>query len=102
MSHRLAELRSLAYHRAIAGRLAGEIVARALATLDRADKTGTTDPRYVAAWRELLTGPLPTLAAALVADDETMRGLRQTTPFAGVLDARERWAIWRAVAPVDR
>jgi hypothetical protein len=95
VSHRLAERRSLAYHRAIAARLTPEIVAHARANLDRAAAAATTDPRYLAAWRTLLERPLPDLAAALCADDELMRDLRQATPLAGVLSPRERWRLWR-------
>jgi hypothetical protein len=28
---------------------------------------------------------------------EIGRELRQTTPFAGVIDARTRWRVWRSV-----
>jgi hypothetical protein len=30
----------------------------------------------------------------IVEDTEEMRALRQNNPFAGVLEARERWAIY--------
>jgi hypothetical protein len=92
---RRAELRSIAYHRAIAGRLSPEIVAAARERVRRrlADREGHRE--HLEIWAQLLDGPTDALAARLVADDETMRAVRQSTPFAGVLGARERWALWR-------
>lgn len=57
----------------------------------------TLSPWYVERWLALLDGPLPTLLAKLVEDSEDARALRQSSPFAGVLDAHERRAIHRAV-----
>ena len=54
--------------------------------------------RYVLAWRQILTRPPAEIAALLVEDSERMTMLRQVSPFAGVLDARTRWEIWRSVA----
>jgi hypothetical protein len=33
----------------------------------------------------------------LVDPGESARALRQCSPFAGVVDSRTRWSIWRAV-----
>ena len=98
--HRTAELRSLAYHRAIAARLTDDptIVTRAGARLDRAVRAGTSHPHYVAIWRALLALPVAELVRALGDDSEAMTAARQATPFTGVLTARERWALWRSVA----
>jgi hypothetical protein len=41
------------------------------------------------------------IAAFLADRGETARELRQSSPFAGALSARERWAIWRATASPD-
>ena len=95
--HATAERRSLAYHRAVAARLDEPLVARARQTLDRWVSLGTITPRYERRWRELLDRPIPELAAAITADDERGRDLRQASPFAGVLSAPERWAIIREV-----
>jgi len=94
--HRLAEARSLALHRAIAARVREDpsLVARARLRLERS----ATHPEYRAAWLELLARPLDQVLEALVADDERMRALRQTTPFTFVISPRERWRIWREVA----
>lgn len=48
-------------------------------------------------WRELLELPRDELASMLVADTEAMRDARQNTPFAGLVEARERWRIVREV-----
>jgi len=37
------------------------------------------------------------LLAVLQADTDDARALRQATPFAGVVEPRERWRIWREV-----
>lgn len=52
---------------------------------------------YGRRWLELLDLPVAELRARLVADDESMRAMRQSTPFAGALDPRERWRIHREV-----
>ena len=99
--HRLAELRSLAYHRAVAdlARDDDSVVARA-----RERVGGWQGPAfaghcsYAERWALLLLVPLDELCAALTRDDEEMRAMRQCTPFAGALDPRERWRIWREVA----
>jgi len=96
--HRLAELRSIAYHQALAGRMAGDpqLVERARARVTQWLAEGRA-PYYARRWAELLSGPLDRLRELLVADTEDARALRQSTPFAGELDPRERWRIWREV-----
>jgi hypothetical protein len=42
----------------------------------------------------MLARPLPELLDLLVEDSERMAAMRQATPFAGVLDPAERWAIY--------
>lgn len=97
--HRLAEERSLAFHREVAERLRADpsraAAARARVRAWRA--AGSLHSRWIGEWERVLDGPLPALFAALVADGERARALRQVTPFAGFLDARERWRIWREV-----
>ena len=97
--HRLAEERSLAYHRAVADGLR-----RDPGRLDEARrrvagwlKAGQPHPSYAQAWQELLAGPLDVLVGLLGDESEQARALRQVTPFAGFLDPRERWRLWRAV-----
>jgi hypothetical protein len=97
-AHRLAELRSLAYHRAVADR-----IGRDQLVLDRArDRVHTwiaegRAPYYANLWDQLLSGPRERLLEVLEADTEESRALRQATPFAGVIEPRERWRIWEEV-----
>ena len=88
--HRTAELRGLAYHRAIAERLDAALIADALVQLRRWRADGRIHPRYAGRWEELLMGPRDALVAALSADDEHAAALRQSSPFAGMLDERAR------------
>ena len=91
--HRTAELRGLAYGRAIADRLDDTTVADALVQLRRWRDEGRIHPRYADRWAELLTGPREQLLETLRADDEHAAALRQSSPFAGMLDERERRAL---------
>ena len=98
--HRLAEERSIAFHRKVLERIHAEpdILDRARARtrgwLDR----GEPHSFYARAWARLLELPWDAMAAALVEDSEPMRALRQVTPFAGALPPKDRWAIWREFA----
>ena len=98
-SHRLAEARSLAYHYIVAQRLRDD---PALLERARARVAGwvasTPGAHYVRAWANLLAQPVPDIVRLLIDDGDSARELRQSTPFAGALDARERWRVWREVA----
>jgi hypothetical protein len=48
-------------------------------------------------WRKLLGRPLPVILAALVEDNEEMRDLRQSSPFAGALSQEERVEVIRSI-----
>lgn len=97
--HRRSQARSLAYHRAVAERLRVDpaLLARARARVEGWLATGEVHSEYAARWREILASPLDGVCAALTADDDEARTLRSVTPFAGALDPRERWRIWRDV-----
>lgn len=95
--HRTAERRSLAMHARIAQRLNAATLGRARERVESWLQDGTVDERWGRAWRDLLADPVPVVAAAISRDDETMRALRQTTPFAGALTNAERWHILRTV-----
>jgi hypothetical protein len=97
--HRAAELRALAYHRAVARRLERTGIADALVRLRRWRAERRIHPRYADAWEELLTGPRERLLRTLRADDEEAAALRQSSPFAGMLDERERRARLGLAAP---
>jgi hypothetical protein len=91
--HRVAELRSLAYHRALAPRLRRPMVDQARRKLRRWKDEGKIDPRYAQAWEGVLALPLEGIREAITADDERGRDLRQSSPFAGLLSEQERRKI---------
>jgi hypothetical protein len=91
--HRQAELRGLAYHRALAKRLTARMVADARQVLAGWEVEGRIDPIYGAAWRELLSEPVVEVRRQLSADTQKMADLRQNSPFAGMLTERERRAV---------
>ncbi|HEX2686755.1 MAG TPA: hypothetical protein VHN14_09055 [Kofleriaceae bacterium] len=97
--HRTAERRSLAYHRAIAERLVRDpsILARARDRVAGWIASGAVHPKWTAAWTELLALPLAEICDRLQEPSEAMTAMRQMTPFAGALDPRTRWALWRSV-----
>lgn len=96
--HRLAEARSLAYHRAV-----GERIVREPALLEAVRQrlldflAAGRSPHHARAWLELVEGPRERLLALLVDEGAAATELRQSTPFAGLLPPRERWALWRTV-----
>lgn len=97
--HRLAELRSLAYHRAVADKLRKdpEVLARARARTAAWVAEGDRTSGAARDWAEILSGDVESICALLVDTSERATALRQSTPFAGALDPRERWRIWRDV-----
>ncbi len=96
---RLAEERSLRYHREIAQRLATEpaIVDAARARVAGWIESGRVARPYAEGWRQLLDGPIEALVAVMEDPGERARDLRQVSPFAGALDARTRWRLHREV-----
>lgn len=95
--HRLTELRSLAYHQALAPRLRRPMISRARVKLDRWERDGRLDPHHASAWRDLLDRPLDEVRAAIGADDVRGRDLRQNSPLAGLLSEPERRKIFESV-----
>ncbi len=98
--HALAEARSLALHRAVWARIEAEpaLLAGVRARLEQWRRDDSKPQPYVEAWLNLVSGPLEALKAALTGEDEVSLALRQATPFAGVIGARERWHIWAETA----
>ena len=92
--HRLAEERSIAMHARVAERLRDrpEIVAQVRARLEARPQGFYRDR-----WLEILERRLEQICAFVVERTEEAKALRQSTPFAGVLEPRERWEIWRRV-----
>jgi len=95
--HRLAEERSVAYHRAIAERLGEqpEILANARRRVEAWLASGEGARFYTRRWADVLAGDVPSIAAFLTERSELADELRQSSPFAGALRPRERWQIWR-------
>lgn len=97
VGHETAELRSLAYHEAVAGRLDEHLVAEARERVDRLADQGHLHPRYAERWRRLLALPTDRISEAITANDQDARDLRQSSPFAGVLNEHERQRIIETV-----
>jgi hypothetical protein len=99
--HQRIDQRSLALHRAIAGKLRvhPELIGIACDNLDRWTAAGSRSQPYWDAWREILSRPLPEILDLLGEESERMTSLRQATPFAGVLEPAERWAIYARFEP---
>jgi hypothetical protein len=95
--HRDAELRGLAYHRAVAGRLDERIVRDARDRLARWRAEGRIDPRYALEWEKILSQPIARIAELIVQDTPLARDLRQSSPLAGVLSEPERRRVFSLV-----
>ena len=96
--HRLAEERSLAYHRVIAERLRTqpEILEKARERVRTwAAASDSANRFYTRKWAEILAGDIASIASFLTERSELAIELRQSTPFAGALRPQERWQIWR-------
>ena len=89
-NHRTAELHALAYHRLVAERLDDHVVEHARRRLARWRTEGRIHPRWAEQWEHILALPLPRIAKVISADTPPARELRQTSPFAGVLNEHER------------
>jgi hypothetical protein len=89
-AHRTAELRGLAYHRALAPRLRRPMVESAQRKLRRWREEGRIASPHAQAWEEVFGLPLPRIREAITADDERGRDLRQNSPLAGLLSEPER------------
>lgn len=87
-------------HRAIAVKLrtTPELLGIAHDNLRNWTATAGRSQPYLEAWRELLSRPLAELLHLIEEDSESMRALRQSSPFAGVLSPKERWEIYDAFA----
>lgn len=96
-AHLTAERRGLAYHRVVAERLDEQLVTEARRRIDALGEQGKIHPRYAEQWREVLSRPILEIAEAIASEGEEGRALRQSSPFAGVLNEQERRAIIETV-----
>lgn len=96
-AHRLAEARSVAYHALIAERIEGDpgVLERARERVRSWLAASPEPPHYARAWAQVLSRGDASIRAFLVDPGELACELRQSSPFAGELDPRERWEIWR-------
>jgi transcriptional regulator with XRE-family HTH domain len=97
--------RSLTLHHAIAARLqadpdAGVALARRSLARMRAQHPGAR--ALLDEWALLLRRPLSALLPVLSDPSPWARELRHVTPFAGLLSARERTAVYKAFAESER
>lgn len=98
--HSLHDARSLAMHCVIAQKLAREPALLKIAKQNVAAwrKRANTNhaPAYLAEWARILSYPMPQLLAFITAMTEEAIRLRQSSPFAGILDPTERRRIVEA------
>ena len=96
---RLSYERSLALHEAVGRKLLADpaVVERARAKLEEWLAGGGRSTPLWLRWREVLDRPLDEIVAFLGDPSEDAAWLRKASPFAGVLEPRERLAILRDV-----
>jgi hypothetical protein len=92
--HEKIDRRSIELHRAIAEKLRAQPELLEIARQNIERQLAGRSRQYAEAWRELLASPMAEWLPRLVEDSERMRAMRQSTPFAGVLSAKERWKIY--------
>ena len=99
------ERRSLELHRAIAVRLRDDpagVLAQARRNLERMIARVQEPSQPLREWGVLLDRPVEALLPLLTDPDPWARELRHVTPFAGVLSAAERAAVYAGFAAADR
>ena len=72
-------------------------LARARARVAAWLEKGTVARPLAEAWEQVLARPLEEVLTFLTDRGERARDLRQTSPFAGLVDPRTRWNVWRRV-----
>jgi hypothetical protein len=94
------EERSLELHRAVAERLRSDagLLERARQRVRGWLRDESPAHTYARAWNEVLERPLGEIVAVLTDTGERARALRKSSPFAGAIEPRTRWEIWRRVA----
>ena len=95
--HRRAELRGLAYHRAVADQLTRQDVRDARRRLARWRSGGLIDERWADRWATLLDQPISDIRRTISADGDAATDLRQSSPFAGTLSELERRRVLEIV-----
>ena len=98
--HAVLEARSLALHCLIARKISRDprlldIARKNLVAWKRA-RGREPLPRFLGEWERLLRRPWPEIAALITDPSCEAARLRQSSPFAGVLDPRERMRVYEA------
>lgn len=95
--HLRIDRRSLALHRAVAEKLRThpELIEIARENLSRWYAGAGRSQPYLDEWRRILDLPLEEVFALIQQDGERMTALRQSSPFAGILEPAERWAVYK-------
>jgi hypothetical protein len=101
-SHRLHDARSLAMHTAIASKIDRDptLLEKAHDNLRRwRDRQGDSVAPWLVEWQKLLRRPWREVAGIITGLTEESARLRQSSPFAGVLDVAQRRRIHAAFRP---
>lgn len=98
VSHELIDETSLEFGRRVAVRLRQQpellrIAHENFARWTTLNANASSLLRCYAEWREILNLPLEEICDILSSDSEKARRLRQNSPFAGLLSAREVWEL---------
>lgn len=96
--HGPAELRGLAYHRALAPQVDRDKISEARYRVWKWSDEGKLDPRYERQWESILLGPLTLVRNAISEDSPSASDLRQNSPFAGMLSEAERRHIHQSLS----
>lgn len=97
--HRIIEARSLAMHCKIVQKISRDprLLEKAKANLSRwRNKIDGPKPYYLQEWQEILDKPWPTIAETMTNMNEDATRLRSSSPFAGILNEKEREQIYAA------
>ncbi len=97
--HRIIDARSLAMHCKIVQKVSRDprMLEKAKANLSRwSAKIDGPKPRYLTEWQEILEKPWPTIAEIMTGMSEDATRLRSSSPFAGILNEKEREQIYAA------
>ena len=97
--HRILDARSLAMHCRIVQKVSQDprLLEKAKANLSRwSTKFDGPKPRHLMEWQEILEKPWLTIAEIMTSMSEDATRLRSSSPFAGVLNEKEREQIYAA------
>jgi hypothetical protein len=95
--HQRVEERSIALHKRISELLEGDpqLLSLARENLQKGVQIHG-ELQVFQEWRRILDCPMDEIRAILVSPSEKARWLRQSSPFSGILEPRERWNIYEA------